>query len=482
MSMFTGFSNAFKIPELRKKILITLGLVAVCRLISLIPTPGINWVALSSALESARASHALGGMYGMFDAFTGGSFAVCAIGTLSIWPYISAQIVIQLLSSVIPALEKLKKEGESGRQQLSQITRYLAIVICVAQAFSISLALMNGAELAQMLHVTDAKTIADLKNVVVNPGLGFQMMTVICMTSATLFIMWISDQITTFGVGNGGSLIIMINITSRLPNAVKQAWLRYFGAGTPDGAGGTAANGAITELVLLLLFGFVVIMGTVVLTQGVRKVAIHATRRSMGGGNTYGMQQTYMPLRVNYTGVMPIIFAQPLLQIPAMLLAQIPTGKNVCLDWLQRFGMELAKTDSLTHIALYAAFILFFAFFWVATQFNAVEISENLKKDGSYVPGIRPGLATAEYLDAVMTRITLIGGGGLVLVAIIPHVLTRFLGLQYQPDIVSFFGGTSLLIIVGVALDTLRIMESHLLVRKYEGFLRHGTLRGRGGL
>ena len=448
MSMFKGFSNAFRIPELRKKILITLGLVALCRLISQVPTPG-------------RENSGGGGLFDWFDVFTGGALGQCAIGFLSIWPYISAQIVIQLLSSVIPSLEKLKKEGESGRQQLAQITRYLTIVLCVVQSWSIATALMHPT----MLGINE--------QIVVNPGFGFQLMTVIGMTSAALFVMWIADQITTFGIGNGGSLIIMINITSRLPQAIMSAWHRYF---STDGV----TNKSPVELALLLLFGFGVVMGTVMLTQGVRKVTIHATRRSMAGGNSYGMQQTYMPLRVNYTGVMPIIFAQPLLQIPAMLLMKLPADSTGFLGALRTFGRELSDMGSATHLIIYAAVIMFFAFFWVATQFNAVDIAENLKKDGSYVPGIRPGRATAEYLDAVMTRITLIGGTGLLIVALLPQVLNGMMEVPWA--IASFFGGTSLLIIVGVALDTLRIMESHLLVRKYDGFLRHGSLRGRGGM
>ena len=217
-----------------------------------------------------------------------------------------------------------------------------------------------------------------------------------------------------------------------------------------------------------------VVMGTVLLTQGVRKVAIHATRRSIAGGNTYGMQQTFMPLRVNYTGVMPIIFAQPILQVLGWLFKKMPW------DPCQTFGSHLSDMGSATHLIIYAIVIMFFCFFWVATQFNAVDISENLKKDGSYVPGIRPGMQTAEYLDAVMTRITLIGGTGLLIVALLPQILSGAFNIPWA--ISSFFGGTSLLIIVGVALDTLRIMESHLLVRKYDGFLRHGTLRGRGGV
>lgn len=455
MSMFKGFSNAFRIPELRKKILITLGLVAVCRLVSQIPTPGVDWKALQEAIADIRQNSG-GGMLDWFDVFTGGALGQCAIGFLSIWPYISAQIVIQLLSSVIPSLEKLKKEGESGRQRLAQITRYLTIVICVVQSWTIASVLLNP------------QTLGISKEIVVSGSpLGFRLMTVIGMTSAALFVMWLADQITTFGIGNGGSLIIMINITSRLPHAISAAYERYFGG--PVGQGKSPV-----ELLMLLVFGFLVVMGTVLLTQGVRKVAIHATRRSMAMGNTYGMQQTFMPLRVNYTGVMPIIFAQPILQVLGWLFKKIPW------DPCQSFGAQLSDMGSATHLIIYAIVIMFFCFFWVATQFNAVDISENLKKDGSYVPGIRPGMQTAEYLDAVMTRITLIGGTGLLIVALLPQILSGAFDIPWA--ISSFFGGTSLLIIVGVALDTLRIMESHLLVRKYEGFLRHGTLRGRGGV
>ena len=465
MAMWKGFSNAFRIPELRKKIFITLGLVAVCRLVSQIPTPGVDWQTLQRTIEDIRTSTGGGGLFDWFEVFTGGALGQCAIGFLSIWPYISAQIVIQLLSSVIPSLEKLKKEGESGRQQLAQITRYLTIVLCVVQSWGIATALMHP----QMLSPAFGNV-----QLVVNPGLGFQLMTVIGMTSAALFVMWLADQITTFGIGNGASLIIMINITSRLPQAIFSAWERYFGMN------GVAATRSPVELALLLLFGFAVVMGTVMLTQGVRRVAIHSTRRSIGGGNTYGMQQTYMPLRVNYTGVMPIIFAQPLLQIPAAVLMKfIPADATGVLGWLRSFGVQLSEMGPV-HMLIYACFILFFAFFWVATQFNAVDISENLKRDGSYIPGIRPGRATAEYLDALMTRITLIGGTGLLCVALVPELLMG--GMQVPWAIASFFGGTSLLIIVGVALDTLRIMESHLLVRKYDGFLRHGTLRGRSGM
>ena len=461
MSMMKGFSNAFRIPELRKKILITLGLVFVCRLVAQIPTPGVDWRTLQEIVANFKAQSGGGGMLNLFDVFTGGALGQCAIGFLSIWPYISAQIVIQLLSSVIPTLEKLKKEGESGRQKLAQITRWLTIFLCVVQSWGIATALSHPSALG-----------SDFANVqiVTNPGLGFQLMTVIGMTTASLFVMWIADQITTFGIGNGASLIIMINITSRLPPALISAWERYFGLAGVD------ASAPLAEMPILVAFFLVVVMGTVMLTQGVRKVTINSTRRSVAGGSSYGMRQTFMPLRVNYTGVMPIIFAQPLIQLPSALIMKFTASGTRIHDFAQRLG----NPDSTLHIVVYAVLIMFFAFFWVATQFNAVDISENLKKDGSYIPGIRPGRATAEYLDDMMTKITLIGGTGLLIVALIPMIL---MGWMHIPDaIASFFGGTSLLIIVGVALDTLRIMESHLLVRKYDGFLSHGTLRGRGGV
>ena len=470
MSMMKGFANAFRIPELRKKILITLGLVFVCRLISQVPTPGVDWHLLSKAIADMRAANPTGGgLFDMFEVFTGGALGQCAIGFLSIWPYISAQIVIQLLSSVIPSLEKLKKEGETGRQQLAQITRYLTIVLCVVQSWGIATVLqMPGLGIG----LGDG---GQLLQVVANPGFGFHLMTVIGMTTASLFVMWLADQITTFGVGNGASLIIMINITSRLPQALIDAWQRYFGLA------GVAPSAPIAELPIVVIFFVLVVMGTVMLTQGVRKVAIHTTRRSVGGGSTYGMQQTFMPLRVNYTGVMPIIFAQPLIQIPSAVLMKMTDATSMGFSGtLHRFAEQLGNSSTALHMVVYAVLIMFFAFFWVATQFNAVDISENLKKDGSYIPGIRPGRATAEYLDDMMTKITLIGGTGLLVIALIPMLLMGWMTIPWS--IASFFGGTSLLIIVGVALDTLRIMESHLLVRKYDGFLSHGTLRGRGGM
>jgi preprotein translocase subunit SecY len=266
----------------------------------------------------------------------------------------------------------------------------------------------------------------------------------------------------------------MINITSRLPSALYAAYERYFGV-RGDSA---TAQASYAELFILVLFFLLVVMFTTALTQGVRKVPIHSTRRSMAGGASFGMQQTFMPLRVNYTGVMPIIFAQPLIQIPCAVIMKFTAAGSR----LHGIAQSLSTSSSALYLFIYAALIMFFTFFWVATQFNAIDISENLKKGGSYIPGVRPGRATAEYLDSVMTRLTLIGGCSLVALALIPLVLSGDRWLRIPWAISSFLGGTSLLIMVGVALDTLRIMESHLLVRKYDGFLSRGTLRGRGGV
>lgn len=460
MALLGTFANTLKIPELRKRILFTIGLVFVTRMVALIPTPGIDFNLLNQVTEAMRNSAAEGGLMNWFDMFTGGALSNWSVGTLGIWPYISASIIIQLMTAVIPSLERLSREGDAGRTKLTQITRYLTICIVVVQSFALSKAFENP----QLMFggFGDAA-------IVVNPGWGFRIMTVISMTSASMFIMWLADQITARGIGNGTSFIIMANITSRLPMAIYQAAQRYFGLG------GIEATDSVFELIVLLILGFAVVMGTVMLTQGVRKVPIHSTRR-MAGGRTFGGGATYMPLRVNFTGVMPIIFAGPLLQFPAAGLKWV--GNAVpALSWCATIGNVLSKTVGPIYLVLYTLLILFFSFFWVATQFNAMNISDNLKRDGSYIPGIRPGRATAEYLDMVMTRVTLIGAIGLVIIAILPQLLMGAIHLPY--DMASFFGGTSLLIIVGVALDTLRQMESHLLMRNYDGFLKHGKLRGR---
>ena len=460
--MFEAFANTFKVPELRKRIFFTLGLVFICRILSLVPTPGVNWQALSNVLQNIKESAAgTGGLMGMVDVFSGGAMHRCSIGFLGIWPYISAQIVLQMMTALVPALERMARDGESGRQRLNQWTRYFTICICIVQGFFIARMLENPTFLPGLAG----------QQLVANPGFGFEVLTIVGMTTAAMFMMWLGDQITERGIGNGISLIIMINISSRLPNAIFDAWNRYFSA---------EATANYFELILLLLLGFLVCLGTVMLTQGVRKVPIHNAGRAVGARN-YGGQATYMPLRVNFSGVMPIIFAGPLLTIPGALLQRIQVPETGAmrgvLRCLRDFGSMIVSEESAIYIVLFSLLVLFFSFFWVATQFNAMRIADDLKRTGGYIPGIRPGQATANYLDSTMSRVTLIGALGLIVIAILPALLRAKIHLSWE--IATFFGGTSLLIIVGVALDTLRQMESLLVMRHYDGFLKHGRIQSR---
>ena len=455
--MLKTFANLFKIPELRTRIFFTIGLVAIARLLAMIPTPGVDWAALSALQEAFAESAKSGGLVNWFDTFTGGALSQCSVGTLSIWPYISAQIIIQLMTAVIPALGRLQREGDAGRKTLNLYIRWLTIGICVVQSIALASAMLNPAALG----------MDGVQLVVVQPFF-FYLMTIISMTGASMFVMWLGDQITERGIGNGVSLLIMINISSRLPVAIAEAARRYFNVG------GAQAQAGVWELFLLLAFGFAVLLGPVAITQALRKIPIHSTR-AIAKGAAYGGGQTYLPLRVNYAGVMPIIFAGPILSLVG-LLGNLE-GTNTFTAALKAAGKAISLPESGVHIVLFAALILFFTFFWVATQFNAMNISEGLKREGSYIPGIRPGMATAEYLDGVMTRVTLIGALSLLAIAVIPLILQ---GAGQIPRTISdFFGGTSLLIIVGVALDTLRQLESHLVMRNYDGFLRHGRIAGR---
>ena len=450
----SAFSNIWKIKELRSRILFTLGLVFICRMLSIVPTPGVDASALK-ALLARTSANASGGVMGTFDLFTGGALSNLAVGTLSIWPYISASIIIQLMTAIIPSLERMAREGETGRQKLNQTTRYLTLALCAGQAFGLAKLFENPAALG-------------VDRLVLFPGLPFEILTVLTMTAATMLTMWLGEQITERGIGNGTSVIIMVNIIARLPGALYATVLKFIPMS------GQSAEFNVFHLALLLGLAFFVFAGTIALTQGIRRVPIHTARRSVGN-RAVGGQNTYMPLRVNYAGVMPIIFAGPILQALGWVFSRI--DKDVAwLAWLRSFGFQLKEGAGL-FMLFYAALILFFSFFWVATQFHAVRIADELKSGNSYIPGIRPGMPTAEYLDMTMTRVTLIGAVGLIVLAVIPNVLSQLIGIP--PMLAGFFGGTSLLIIVGVALDTLRQVESYLVMRNYEGFLKHGRLRGR---
>ena len=447
--MLSAFANSFKIPELRSRILFTLGLIFICRIVTSVPTPGVDAHALQLVIADIE-SQVGGGFLGWIDLFSGGALSKVAVGALSIWPYISASIILQLMTAIIPALERLAREGDAGRQKLTQYTRYFTLLICLVQGFFLALSL----EHPEALGIT--------RELVHNPGWGFRILTVLSLTTGTMLMMWLGEQITERGIGNGISIVIMANIISRLPQAVFAAANMFRKI---DGV----AQYTIFHLVGLLILIFLVTAGTVAMTQGQRKIPIHTAKRVVGR-KVYGGQNTYMPLRVNYSGVMPIIFAGAMLAFPTVILRKIPWAVT------QRLGAALTMGEPL-YLVVYGGMILFFSYFWVATQFNPLQIADDLKRNGGYVPGIRPGRPTAEYLDKTMTRITLIGAVSLTVIAVIPTVMATQFRIPWL--VASFMGGTSLLIIVGVALDTMRQVESHLLMRHYDGFLKKGKLRGR---
>lgn len=447
--MLSAFSNSLKIPELRQRIFFTLGLIFICRIIASVPTPGVDAAALGRVIQNIE-NQVGGGFLGFIDLFSGGALSKCAIGALGIMPYISASIILQLMTAIVPALERLAREGDAGRLKLTQYTRYLTLIICVTQGLTFALTLEHPAAFG----IGEA--------IVPHPGWGFRLMTILTMTTGTMIIMWLGEQVTERGIGNGISMIITVNIVSRLPAAIFAAHNMFRRV---DGE----ASFSIFHLAGLLVMIFAVIAGTIALTQGQRKIPIHTTKRVVGR-KVYGGQNTYMPLRINYSGVMPIIFASVMLQFPTVILRKLPWG--FCKD----IGMALSMGEPL-YLFSYGAMILFFSYFWVATQFNPLQIADDLKKNGGYVPGIRPGKPTAEFLDKTMTRITLIGAISLTIIAVIPTVMATSFRIPWLVS--SFFGGTSLLIIVGVTLDTMRQVESHLVMRHYDGFLKKGKLRGR---
>lgn len=447
--MLSAFSNCLKIPELRQRILYTFGLIFVVMFLDRLPTPGVDAVALRQLLESLQ-SRAGGSLLGMFDLFSGGAFQYAAVAALGIMPYISASIIIQLLTAVIPTLERLAREGDVGRQKITQYTRYLTVLLCIIQGYAMAVTLEHPQALGLNAQL------------VTFGGLGFRLLTVVTMTTGTMLLMWLGEQITSRGIGNGISLIITVNIVSRLPNAVYAA-INMF---TPvDGI----RQFSVFHLVGMLVMIFLVVAGVIAVTQSQRKIPVQYAKRVIGR-KVYGGQSTYMPLRVNYSGVMPIIFAQAILMFPSKFFSLLP------FSFCKQLAVALGY-GTMLYMSMYALMILFFSYFWVATQFNPVQIADDLKKHGGYVPGIRPGRPTAEFLDRTMTRITLAGAVFLTVIAVIPSVMAQQFNIPWI--VASFFGGTSILIIVGVMLDTMRQVESHLLMRHYDGFLKKGKLRSR---
>ena len=449
--MLSAFTNSFKIPELRQRILFTVALIFLCRLISVIPTPGVNAALLRAIMDRMAMTSGDMGFMGLLDLFSGGALTQAAIGALGIMPSISASIILQLLTAVVPALEKLAREGDAGRQQIIQYGRYLTVALCIVQGYAMASVLLRPAALG--LQVAEGEVIVTMARV------PFLLLTILTMTTGTMMLMWLGEQITARGIGNGISLIITVSIVSRLPGAISQS-VNMFRAGSAN----------IFMLVAMLFLAFLVIGGVIAVTQAQRKIPVQYAKRVVGR-KTYGGQSTYMPLRVNYSGVMPIIFAQAILMFPQRLLMMIPVPA------IKGFAEVHLRYAGPTYIILYSLMILFFSYFWVATQFHPVQIADDLKKYGGYVPGIRPGKPTAEFLDRVMTRITLAGAVFLTVIAVLPMILAQQFHIPQM--VAQFFGGTSLLIIVGVMLDTMRQVESHLVTRHYDGFLRKGHLRSR---
>jgi len=431
--MLTGFQNIPKIPELKRRIAFTFMMLAVYRVGVHVPTPGIDGMALG-AIFTEQASK--GSLLAMFDMFAGGALRNLSVFALGIMPYISASIILQLLTVVIPYLEKLSKEGEAGRKQITKYTRYGTVILSTIQGFGISFGL------ERMMAPGGAAVVPD-------PGWGFRILTVITLTAGTAFIMWLGEQITERGIGNGISLIIFAGIVARMPVAIIQLY-QYLREGILP-----------IFLILFVLIFMVFVVGFIVfMERGQRRLPVQYAKRVVGR-KMYGGQSTYLPLRINTAGVIPPIFASSIMMFPATV------GQFVEAPWMQSF-MGALSPDKFLYQVFYVGMIIFFCYFYTAVTFNPIDVADNMKKYGGYIPGIRPGKRTAEYIDRVLTRITFGGALYVAAVCVLPSILVYKLNMPF------YFGGTALLIVVGVALDTVAQMESHLITRHYDGFLKGG--------
>jgi len=427
--------SIFKIEELRKKILFTFAMLIIYRIGGHIPTPGVDGGLLSQTLSGDT-------IFGMLDLFAGGSFRKATIFALGIMPYISASIMFQFLGAVVPFIQKLQKEGEEGRRKITQYTRYLTVLIASLQAFGtaqflISLEVPGG----QIVHM---------------PTALFVPLTMLTFTCGTIFIMWLGEKITEKGIGNGISLIIFIGIVARFPDAVIEE-VQYLWFGT---------RSIIVEVILVAMM-VAVIAAVILVTRGQRKIPVQYPKRVVGR-KVYGGATTHLPLSVNSAGVIPIIFAQSIMFLPATVQQLFPNT-----EWIANIVSNLLNPGGFVYSVVYGLIIIFFGYFYTAIVFNPIDIADNMRKNGGFVPGIRPGKKTAEHIERILTRITLPGAIFFASIAVLPWVLMGQLNVNY------FFGGTGLLIVVGVALDTLQQIESHLLMRHYDGFMKKGKIRGR---
>ncbi|MDD2690095.1 MAG: preprotein translocase subunit SecY [Candidatus Omnitrophica bacterium] len=447
--MFSALVNSFRIPDLKRRLIVTGMLIAVYRIGCYVPTPGIDGAALAEFFN--RIAKTQGGtVFGIINMFSGGAMERLTIFALGIMPYISSSIILQLLTAVIPALEKIAKEGKSGYERINQYTRYGTVALSIIQSFFIA------------LWLEDPARFEGLK-IVMNPGWGFRILTVLTLTTGTIFIMWLGEQIQERGIGNGISLVITAGIISRIPAAMHQLFILL----SPFAPSRRQIQ-PFTLLIMAILL-VVVVFAVIMITQGQRKIPVQYARRIVGR-KIYGGQSTYIPLKVDTAGVIAIIFAQSIILFPATLASFIPNPA------FQRLAQGLIR-GHLLYTGLYAVLIIFFCYFYTAIVFNPIDLSENMKKYGGFIPGIRPGAPTAEFLDYVMTRITLAGATFIAVIAIFPDFVMAWLKVPYL--VASFFGGTGILIIVGVMLDTLKQIESHLLTHHYEGFIKGSHMKGR---
>ncbi len=449
------FANCFKIPELKSRILFTLFVLGICRLVAMIPVPGLDGALLLQYFESQKS--AAGGLLGMYSMFTGGALERCAVGALGIMPYISATIIIQLLTAVVPQLSKMVRE-EGGRAKIIQYGRYLTVPLCLGQGFVMA----YGWERADTIFNGFTGNLVTYENL-----WWYRIQTTIILTTGTMLMMWLGEQISERGIGNGVSLVITIGILARLPAAWQALMDMFF----PSGGVETHFN--FFHGIALILLLLAVVAGVIAVTQAQRKIPVQYAQRAVGRKVFQG-GSSFMPLRVNYAGVMPVIFAQAILMFPQRILQFL--GSSLDIKFLREMAVMLNE-GAILYMIVYGLMILFFSYFWVATQFNEIQIADDLKKYGGYIPGVRPGVATSDFLHNAMHRITLAGAVFLTVIAIIPILLAREMNVPYA--VATFFGGTSMLILVGVMLDTMRQMESHLLMRHYDGFLKKGRLRGR---
>jgi len=440
MKLIESIRNINKIPELRQRILYALLLLFVYRLGSHITLPGVD----ASAVAAASPAHS-NDLFGLFDLFVGGAFARASIFSLGIMPYISASIIIQLLGAVTPYVQKLQKEGEEGRQRINQMTRYGTVIIAALQSWGVTVSLASPASFGRV--------------VVPDPGWFFTLNAVVILTASTVFVMWLGERITERGIGNGISLIIMIGILARFPQSLV-AEFRSVSLGSKNW---------IVEIIILAMMVAIVAF-VVVLTVGTRRIPVQHAKRVVGR-KVYGGSTQYIPMRINTAGVMPIIFAQSIMFLPGTFLSFFPEN-----EVMQSVAGAFAY-DSWWYALIFGTMIVFFTYFYTAIAFNPKEVADTMRRQGGFIPGVRPGKSTADFIDNILTRITLPGAISLALIAVLPTFLTKFANVT--PGFAQFFGGTSLLIIVGVGLDTLQQVESHLLMRHYDGFMKTGKMRSR---